>query len=150
MANMFYSMLLFGVCLQLASYILWAFGILNAIGINYPMGNANQIGTLTSVFSYAPFLALIGGTGIAFGIIALLTRAGSFPIYAVLIFSIGIFVPVVGPFFLAIPNTIAALIPSSTNPLPGQINPIATVIGVAFIFAIFFYIFEMTLQRKVT
>mgnify|MGYP001608378146 CR=1 FL=1 len=153
-------MLVFGVSLQLAAYLLWAFNILGAIGITYPFGSADQLNNISGVFSLTPWTALIGGVGAIIGIVALLLRAGTYAIYAVLIFAVGVFFSVLSPFFLAIPNTIAALIPGTTNPfsyvngtyVPTSSfpNPIATVIGVIFAFAVFFFVFEMVLQRKVS
>ena len=141
-------MLIFGVSLQLFAYILWAFNVLPAMGLAYPYGNADQMNNLNSIFSLNWYTALIGGTGAVIGVAMLLLRQGTYAIYALLIFAIGVFIQVIGPFFLAIPNTIAALLPSETIPSGLGFSPIAVVIGVMFNFALFFFISELVIQRN--
>jgi hypothetical protein len=157
MANLFYNMLVFGVSLQVIAYIFWAFNVFGAMGLIYPFGSASGalagITSISSAFALTWWTGLIGGVAIALGIAGLLLRANTYALYAVLLFAIGIFIKDVAPFFLAIPNTLAAIINGvggNTNPLSSGPNPIDVAVGAIFVFALFFYVAELALQRKVT
>lgn len=151
MANLMYNILVFGICLEIVSYLVWAF---NAFGglIQYPFGNAADVLNLQNMFTVDIWMALISGTGVVIGIAALLLRQGTYALYALLIFAIGVFYRVVVPFLIVIPNTVAALLPASTNPDPTlfPINPIQVVVGIIVGFAIFVFMFELITQRKIS
>jgi hypothetical protein len=160
-SNMFMNMLYFGVSLQLGCFILWAFNIFPAMGVAYPFGSVNALSSINSAFVISPWTAVIGGTGLAIGILTLLFRAGTYAIYAVLVFAAGVFFSYTYPFFIAIPNTIAALLPPTTNPFAyvngvydsshtTLDNPLYAVVLVIFTVALFIFVFEMFLQRKVS
>ena len=150
--RLFYDMMLVGISVQLAAYVLWAFNIYGAMGIGYPFGNApQQLSTLQGWFDLSVYNALLGIGGAAvIGVAALLLRQGTYALYAMLIFAIGMFIPIVKNFVLAVPNTVAALLPVETNPTPGLINPIQLVIGLMVLFAGFIFIFEMVIQRNIS
>ena len=149
MANLFYNMLVFGISLQLGAYVLWAFNFFNGY-IVYPFGTYSQMMDLSNMFGLSWWSALIGVTGVFIGLMALLLRQGTYAIFAVLLFAIGVFFKPVSSFVLVIPNTIAALLPLSSNPIPGSPNPLETVVGIIVVFAAFIFIGEMALQRKVS
>jgi hypothetical protein len=152
-----YDILVFGICLEIVSYLVWA---INGIGglIQYPFGNAADMLNLQNAFSIDIWMALISGTGVIIGIAALLLRQGTYALYALLIFAIGVFYRIVVPILIVIPNTIAALLPESTNPnftivggLPVYgINPFQVVLGIIVGFAIFVFMFELVTQRKIS
>ena len=131
------------------AFLFWAFNSFGGV-INYPFGNAN-VNSLSLTFQLTSWGALLSiGGSVLIGIASLLLKVGTYAIYAMLLFAIGVFLPIVQSFVLAIPNTIAALVPESTNPMPGSPNPIAVVVGVIVLFAGFMFIMEMVTQRKVS
>lgn len=144
----FYTLLIFGIAFQCASYLLWAFDV--DPQMSYPLGNVSNI---SSVFSLTPFSLAFTATGaVAIGLASLLLRAGTYAYYAVLVWVIGTMVPIVQTFFLAIPNTIGAFIPASANPNPAvfPINPLMIVVGAIFAVAAFFFLVELAAQRNIT
>lgn len=74
-----------------------------------------------------------------------------YAIYAMLIWGIGTAFRVIPTFFLAIPNTISALIPPQTNPDPTTfpVNPIAVFITVVVGYAAFWRLFSLVMQRDI-
>ena len=160
MSKLFINALVFGVSIQIVAYLFWAFSFFGSL-VQYPFGSATDLNNLNNMFSLNWWTALIGGTGIAISIAALLLRQGTYALYALLLFGIGVFFNVVKGFVLAIPNTVAALIPNnaSTNPLPPTIvngvaiyppSPFQVVAGVILVFAGFMYMFGLVIQRETT
>jgi hypothetical protein len=143
-------MLLFAVCLEASAYLIYVFGVFNGI-IVYPFGNMSDLSTIQGWFSLNAYSAILGIGGAALiGLAGLLLRQGVYAIYAMLIWAIGMFISIVKDVILVIPNTIAAIIPASANPLSSGPNPIQLVVGLFVIFAGFMYLFEMVIQRNVT
>jgi len=139
--RLFYTLLVFGIALQMSTYLLWAFNV--DPQMNYPLGNIDNIAT---TFSLSPFniaFTAIGATVI--GLAGLLLKVGTYAYYAVLIWVIGTLLPITQGFFLAIPNSIGVLIPAGANSAP-----IMTVIGAIFAFAAFFFFVELAAQRQIT
>lgn len=137
----------FGIGVQLFCYLFWAFNVFGGL-IQYPLGNAADINNLNNMFSINLWTALVGGAGVVISIAALLLRQGTYALYALLLFAIGVFFNVVKGFVLVVPNTIAALLPASTNPLGTGTNPIAVVVGVIVLIAGFMYVFGLVIQRE--
>lgn len=145
--KLFMNALIFGVSVQLVSYLFWAFNFFGGI-IAYPLGD---VSSLSSVFSVDAFSVLLGiGGGLAIGVAALLLRQGTYAIYALILWAIGSMFKVIQTFFLVIPNTIAGLFPPSTNPNPAlfPVNPIVVVLGIIFVFAAWMYLFGLVIQRE--
>jgi hypothetical protein len=143
-------MMIFAISLQLTSYLLWSFNFFGGI-IQYPFGSAADLNNLSDIFSLTSFNALLGiGGAVLIGLAALLLKAQTYALYAMLIWAIGIFFNIVKGFVLAIPNTLAALLPSSTNPIPGSVNPIQVAIGFIVLFAGFIFLIELVIQRNVS
>lgn len=149
MSKLFINAMIFGIALQLTCYLIWSFNVFNGL-IQYPLGTAADINNLNSMFSIDLWSGLVGLTGVGISVAMVLLRQNTYAIYTLLIFAIGIFFNIVKGFILAIPNTIAALLPESTNPTPGSINPITVVIGVIVVFAGFMYFFGLVIQRDTT
>ena len=142
-------MMIFAISLQLISYLLWSFNFFGGV-IQYPFGSAADLNNLSNTFSLTGFNALLGIGGAALiGLAALLLRTGTYALYAMLLWAIGVFFNIVKGFVLAIPNTLAALLPASTNPGSG-LNPLQVVIGFIILFAGFMFLFEMVIQRNVS
>ena len=158
--KLFANTLYFGLSLQLAAYLLWAFQVFGP-AINYPIQvNISTLFSVNGFFDLSAFNAIIGiGGASAIMLAGILTRTGTYAIYAVLLWGIGVFINFVKTFFLAIPNTIAALLPAESNPfayingvydpaLASTPNPIFIVISVIFAFGAFMYIFGLVFQRE--
>ncbi len=147
MSKLAISMLYFLVAFQITSYLCWAFNLFGGL-IEYPLGGVD---TLNSIFSLNVYTVIIGAGGaIGIGLAALLLRQGVYAIYAMLLWGIGVIFSVFQTFILAIPNTLAALIPEATNPLPGQTNPLIVVVVFLFTFGVWWFIFGMVIQRDAT
>jgi hypothetical protein len=152
-----YNILVFGVCFEVVAGLLWSFNFFGGL-VQYPFGSASDWLNLQNTFTPDIWMGLISGSGALIGIAALLTKQGTYALYGLLIFAIGIFYKIVVPFLLVIPNTIAALLPNSTNPnftvVDGVtvygINPLQVAIGILVGFAIFIFLFELVIQRKVS
>jgi tellurite resistance protein TehA-like permease len=61
---------------------------------------------------------------------------------------------VIGPiqaFILAVPNTLALLLPAATNPNPSLFpeNPIITVVKLLFVFGAYWFVFSLVVQRDI-
>lgn len=149
MAKIFISALIFGVALQVTCYLFWAFNAFGGI-MNYPLGDVSSV---TNVFSLNVNSGLLSVIGISvIGVAALLLRQGTYAIYAMIIFAIGCMFTVFQTFFLAIPNTIGALIPPEANPNPSvfSVNPIIIAISAIFLFSAWMYFFGLVIQRDAT
>jgi hypothetical protein len=110
----FINMLFLAVALQSACFLCSAFQLFGPT-INYPLGTTTEILTLSYYFdlSHLGFMALMGiGGAAAITIVGMLTRSGQYMLYALLIWGLGAFIPVISYFVLSIPNTIGALITS--------------------------------------
>ena len=157
MSNLMYDILIFGICVQITAGLLWSFNFFGGL-IQYPFGSAGDWLNMQNTFKPDVWMVLISGSGVVIGVLALLFKQGTYALYALLIFAMGIFYKVVVPFMLVIPNTVAALLPNSTNPnytivngLPVYgINPIQVAIGIIVGFAIFIFLLEFVIQRKVS
>jgi hypothetical protein len=146
MAKLFYDLLLLGVAIQLSCYLLFQFNFFGGL-ISYPLGSISQLYGSGSIFSITVYGAIIGGAGaVAILVVGLLTRAGVYAIFALLIWAIGCIVTYIYPFFIAIPNTIGAFI--DTTGLPSTItNTFVIFLTVIFLMAGFWYLFGLVIQR---
>lgn len=146
--RLFYSFLVFGVAFQLSCYLFWAFNICPFI--TYPIDTS----IMANAFAITPFTAMfLAGGAVGIGLAALLLRQGTYALYAILIWVVGVFLTITAPFFLAIPNTITGLLApllEITNPIAPNPNPLVVVIGLLFTFALFIFAFELVSQRNVS
>ena len=140
-------MLFFVVASTSACFLLQSFQILP---LDYPMGDISAITNLQNWFQLTPFTVLVGlGGAAAITITGILTRSGTYALYAVLIFGIGAFLPILQYFVLAIPNTIYALV--STMGLGSEVsNPLMITVGLwAAVWGVM-YMFGLVFQRDMT
>lgn len=138
--RLFYTLLVFAISLQLAAYLLQAFQIIPNENVTFAFGPAQ----ITDLFSMEKIGLLLSG-GAAIGLAGLLLRQSTYAFYAMLLWAIGVMVPIVNEFFLAIPNFINAL------PIPASVStPIYLVIGTIVAFAAFMFFIELATQRNVT
>jgi hypothetical protein len=79
----------------------------------------------------------------------LLLKQGTYAVYAMLLWAIGVMFNLISTFLLVIPNTLSALLPASTNPNPDlfPVNPLIVVIVLIFTFGAWWYMFGLTIQR---
>jgi hypothetical protein len=147
--KLFYSLLVFGLSIQVSCYLMWSFNIVP--GISYPV----NMEATTALFSLDNFwaqfsLAVAGAVGI--GLAMLLLRVGTYAIYAMLIWAIGMFLPLISGFFLAIPNTLGAILGpffQYSNPTTG-VNPLLVVITLICAFAAWIFLMELVTQRNIS
>jgi hypothetical protein len=152
-------MLFVFVALQITCYLFGAFNIFGGL-INYPLGDMSNFSNL---FNFnITYLALVGGGGaVAIGLAMLLLKQGVYAIYAMILWAVGIVFDVFGKFVLAIPNTIAAIIPPQTNPfaytngvfdpsVSPLTNPFIIVIVFLFTFGAWWYLLGIIIQRDPT
>lgn len=144
--GLFKNILLFGLCINVAIYLMGAFNI----DPQYQL--PGSLSTLTSWFDLSPFnLMFTGATAAVIGLASLLLRNGTYAIYAMLLAALGMIIAPVQAFIMAIPNLLGALLPAETNPNPAlfPINPIIVVIGLIYAFAAYWFIFGLVVQRDV-
>jgi|WetSurMetagenome_2_1015567.scaffolds.fasta_scaffold125096_2 hypothetical protein len=144
--KLFYNYLLLAVCIQLVAYMIWAFDWFGGL-VSYPLGD---VASLTSIFDINVYTVLIAGVGAAaIGLAAVLLRQGIYALYAMLLWAIGVMFKIVSTFVLVIPNMITAFLPASTNPNPAlfPVNPLIVIISFIFVFAAWWYLFGLVIQR---
>jgi hypothetical protein len=147
--KLFIAFLVFAVSLQVTCYLCWSFDVFGGL-IEYPLGD---ITTLQNVFNVnLTYAVLVGGGAIGIGLAGLLLKAGTYAIYAMLLWAIGCAFNVFQTFVTVIPNTLGALLPEVTNPNPAlfPINPIIVVITLFFAMGAWFYFFSLVIQREHT
>jgi hypothetical protein len=145
MSKLFINALVFGIAFQLTCYLMWSFNVFGGL-VQYPLGTAPDLNNLNNMFSIDLWSGLIGATGVVTGIAMLLLRQGTYALYALLIFALGIFFNIIKGFLIAIPNTIAGIV-SMSGLSSAIMGPIATVIGVICVFGGFMYFFGLVIQR---
>ncbi len=141
------NVIFFIIALQSACYLCAAFQVFGT-AINYPLGGGTGMNDLNSYFSFdrLGFTTLMGfgGGAAAATIVGVLTRNGSYALYAMLIFGLGGFIPLIQNFVLAFPNTAMALIASTgagtdiTGPLLATLGVWVGAWGAMYIFGIIF------------
>jgi hypothetical protein len=145
--KIFMNALYFGICIQLAAYLCWAFQLFGP-AMDYPIHSSAA--SLSSLFDLSAFNAIVGiGGAAAILISGLLLRVGTYAVYAMLIWGFGAFFPIVRDFFLSLPNTIIALV-TATGAGSDITNPLLLVITVIFAFSAFLYLFGLVFQREMT
>jgi hypothetical protein len=142
--RMFYDILLFSFCLNISAYLLPFF---IALPVSTPL-SSDPTG-FTTTFSVETFTYLTVG-GAAIGLAALLFRQGVYALYALLLWAVGVLLPIVRNFLLAVPILLDAVFPKESNPLYPAPNPIALAITAAITFAGFWFLMEFVTQRNVT
>jgi hypothetical protein len=144
----FINMLFFMVALQSACFLLSAFQVFGPT-LNYPMGNTSDMLQLKNLFQLTPFTALMGiGGAASVTIIGILTRSGTYALYAVLIFAIGSFFPIAQYFFLSVPNTLGAII-SSLGLGSTIVDPLIATFGLWVAVWVVLYLFGFLFQREI-
>lgn len=160
--KLFYTLLVWGITLNIACYLMWVFNVVPGIG--YPI-NMQQVTDWFNIGEGSAFwtqFAIVSGISSALGLAFLLLRQGTYAIYAILLWVMGIFLIFASGFFLAIPNTLMAFIPTEvwnmTNPLAYAENgvmvypthPIIVVIALVFAFAVWIFMMELASQRSIS
>ncbi|MFA5365968.1 MAG: hypothetical protein WC325_12365 [Candidatus Bathyarchaeia archaeon] len=148
------NFLIFAMALQIVCYLFWVFNVFGGL-IKYPLGDTSQ---LSNIFSISAFDAVVGiGGAVGIGLAMLLLKQGTYAIYAMLLWAIGVIFKVIQTFILVIPNTIGALLPNAANPLPPDpttgvypTNPLVVVVVLIFTFGAWWYMFGLVIQRDVT
>jgi hypothetical protein len=145
--KLFTNILIFGLALNSAIFLFGAFGFDPQVQMTFA-----NLSTWTGWFNLSPFNILFtGAAATIIGLAALLTRNGTYAIYAMLLAALGMIITPVQQFVTAIPTAIGTLIPPETNPNPTlfPINPLVVVINLVFLFAAFWFIFGLVVQRDI-
>jgi hypothetical protein len=152
---MFVNVLILGLAISIVTYL---FGVYNVDpNTHFPF---TPLKAWTDWFSITPLGLLLTGAGAAVtGLIMLLTRQGTYAIYAMLITGLGLIIRPIQEIVTAIPTAISMWLPTSTNPLaytngvfnPNYtgLNPIVVVIDLIFLFAAFWFILTLVIQRDI-
>jgi hypothetical protein len=148
---LFVNVLLLGLAISIVTYL---FGIYNIDpNTHYPF---TPLKTWIDWFSIDPLGLLLTGVGAAVtGLVMVLTRNGTYAIYAMLIAGLGFIIRPVQQIVLAIPTAISMWLPDSTNPNFTMVNgspvygtnPLIVVIDLIFMFAAFWFIISLVIQR---
>lgn len=107
----FINLLFLMVALESACYLCQAFQVFGD-AITYPI-DITTMNNFANYFSFERlgFGALVGGVGAAaIMITGILTRQNTYALYAMTLFGLGAFIPLISDFVLAAPNTIYALV----------------------------------------
>jgi len=132
-----YSIMIFIVCLNMSAFII------NQSGA-FPESQQLYISPtdVTNQFSLTVFAAL-GVGGAIFGLAALLTRQYVYAAGALLIWIIGVFLPIGQWFLIGAPVMLAALLPS-------EVTYLSQVVTAFIALALFMFLAEIASQRQVT
>ena len=132
-----YSLMVFYLCLNMAAYIINQSGAFIESQLLYinPFDVSNQ-------FSLTVFGGLLAG-GAIIGVIALITRQYVYASVALVIWVIGLLLPVAQWFLLGTPIILAALLPS-------EISYLTYVVSAFFAFIFFMFMIEIASQRQIT
>ena len=144
--NFFSTLLVIGLLFNCSLYLLNAFEVLPTVSIPIQ----TDFTTWEGWFSLDNLAYKVLGIGaLAISVVALLFKANTYAIYALLIVGLGCVIQPIQEFIFVIPNTLGLLLPEAANPTPGLVNPIIAVFGVIFGFFAFWFILSIVIQRDV-
>ena len=151
----FTNLLLLGLAISIVTYLFGAFNFDPMV--QSPFIDLNKWQGWFGIDIYNILFA--SAAAAVAGVTALLLRSGTYAIYAMLIAALGIIIKPVQDIVLAIPNAIGTWLPSSANPLAYNngvfnpdytgINPIIVVIKLIYIFAAFWFLIGLVIQRDI-
>ena len=132
-----FSLFLFVICLNMSAFIINQSGMIVTSQLLYisPFDVSNQFNLI--------LFAGVGIGGAISGIIGLLTRQYVYAAGALLIWVIGIMLPILQWFLIGAPIILAALLPS-------ELGFISYVVEAFFYFILFMFMVEVATQRQVT
>ena len=144
--RLWYNIMLFTVLLNIAVWLIQIFGV---VRFESPMwSDPTGFATLFSIdyFINSFTFATVGAAAI--GLASMILRSGINPIYAMVIWAVGVFVPIVGQFLTAVPTMINAVIPANLNPIYPLPNPFSLLFGAVFAFGAFMFLMELVTQSR--
>lgn len=152
--TLFKDLILLSLALTIATYLIGAFNIDPQV-----QSPTVTLSTWQGWFSINLYSGLFGAGAAVIGLASLLTRSGTYAIYATLLAALGMIIKPIQDIVLAIPNFIALLLPKETNPLAytngvydpsySGINPIIAVVTLIYGFAAFWFLFSILTQRDI-
>lgn len=147
--KLWYNIMFWTIMLNISVYLLQVFNIVSFGGSNVGF----EADSFKNMFTLDYFIksftyAAVGSAGI--GLATLLLRLNLNPIYAMAIWSIGVFIPIIKDFLLAIPNMIDAIIPAGMNPVAPAPNPFSIAFGGIFAFGAFMFLMERVDNKNIT
>lgn len=147
-----YALLLFSFALNCFVYLGETFQIFYfTFGVT-EYGLATAQPSIFGIFQLNVITAALVGTGaLAIGIGAILTRSGTYALYALLIYGIGVFITQVQDFVLAIPRLIYMFdLPNFPGTTTSIAVPFVGFLGGLIVFAWGFFVMELITQRNHT
>ena len=140
MAKLMYNALLFYIALNISAFLFSTFGMHPTTPSNLPSVYATF--SITQFVNTFTVVGAIGGAAII-GLVSLLTRIGTYAIFALILWAIALFVTLVAPFVLALPNFFYSLgLPTSVMQ-PVVYGIIAPVVA----FALFWFLWQAVAGR---
>ncbi len=138
--KLWYNLMLFTIFVNIAMYLLQVFGV---VGVSTaPQYSPMTLYTKFSIDVFVRNFTLTGVGSVAIMLAGLLLRQGTYALYAMTVFAICTFIPIISDFLLAIPNLIDSVIPAAMNPLYPAANPIGLIFTAIFGFAAFMFLME--------
>ncbi len=150
LSKFFTNLLVFAVAINCVVYLFGAFNV------DPLVRNPMNLSSFQSWFDLSPFnIMLTGATAAVIGLAAVLLRQGTYAIYAMLLWALGMIITPIRNFILAFLLLIGGWLRDSTNPFPAvngvyPPNPIVIVISLLFAFAAYWFIFGLVIQRDIS
>lgn len=150
---LFVNILILGLSISVVTYL---FGIYNVDPqIHFPF---TPLKNWTDWFNITPLGLMLTGLGtVIAGLVSVLLRSGTYAVYAMLIAALGLIITPIQQIVTAIPTAISMWLPNEANPLAYTngiydssytgLNPITIVISLLFMFAAFWFILSLVVQR---
>jgi hypothetical protein len=144
--RLMYNIILFSILMNLSVFLIQVYGLSPAeIPAKY---NPFDIAAMFTLETFVKNF-MWAGIGVAAGIVALLFRQGTYAVYALAIFAVSAFIPIVNTFIFAVPNmidtimymypeynpfsSIATGVFAGTNPISLTLIAVATFAGFMFL-----------------
>ena len=151
----FTNILLLGLAISFVTYL---FGVFNFVPmVQSPFVSLTKWEGWFDINIYN--ILFVSAAAAVTGITALLTRSGTYALYAMLLTALGLIIKPVQDIVLAIPNALASWLPQETNPFAYTngvfdstytgINPVVFVVKLIYIFFAFWFILGLVIQRDI-
>jgi len=148
--KMLYNILLFALLLSLAAWLIQVFGLVPFVDMPAKYSPTDISGMFTLEVFTKNFMWTVAA-GVAAGIAGLLLRQNTYALYALVIFAVATFLPIISGIVMAIPNMIDAIMYMypAYNPFSGVAtgvlagtNPYSMIFAALGYFAAFFFLMD--------
>jgi hypothetical protein len=144
LSMLFKEIMIVSISINIAVYLIGTYHIFPQLSLGFV-----DLTTISGWFSTNPFdyLFVLGGAGLV-GVTALLTRSGTYAIYATVITIVGLILTPIRNCVTIIPTLLSQMLTSDTNPVIG-VHPIVAVINLIIAFASFWFLVSLILQKDI-